>query len=72
MTDSKLVSLIKLCKQQLAIICPGSVCVQYAKPWLHPDIRSCCGQSAHVLLLTSRHDSTLLRNKMEVLIFVQA
>ena len=39
-------------------MCPGSVCVQYAKPWLHSDIKSCCRQSAYVF--TSMYDSTLL------------
>ena len=34
-------------------MCPCSVCVQYAKPLLHSDIRSYCRQSTHVL--TSRY-----------------
>ena len=57
-TGCKLASPIKLYKQQLAIMCPGSICVQYTKPRLHSDIRSCCRQSTHVF--TSRYDSTLL------------
>ena len=35
-----------------------SACVQYAKPWPHSDIKSCCRQSTYVF--TSRYDSTLL------------
>ena len=34
------------------------LCIQYAKPWPHSDIRSCCRQS--LLTFTSRYDSTLL------------
>ena len=36
------------------------VCVQFAKPWPHSDIRFCCHQSAHVF--TSRYDSILLHS----------
>ena len=59
MAESKLAGPIKLCKQQLATRVQCSACVQYAKPWLHSDIRSCCCQSAHVF--ASRYDSTLLQ-----------
>ena len=59
MAESKLAGPIKLCRQQLAIMClVYSACVQYARPWPHSDIRSCCRQSAHVF--NSRYDSTLL------------
>ena len=58
MAESKLAGPIKLCRQQLAIMCLVCACVQYARPWPHSDIRSCCRQSAHVF--TSRYDSTLL------------
>ena len=34
------------------------LCIQYAKPWLHSDIRSCCHRSLHAF--TFRYDSTLL------------
>ena len=34
------------------------LCIQYAKPCSHSDIRSCCRQSLHTF--TSRYDSTLL------------
>ena len=61
MADSKLAGPIKLYKQQLAIMFPGSVCVQYAKPWPHSGIRSCCHQSTNVF--TSSYDSTLLGHK---------
>ena len=34
------------------------LCIHYAKPWPHSDIRSCCYLSLHAF--TSRYDSTLL------------
>ena len=34
------------------------LCIQYAKPWLHCDIRSFCRQSLHAF--TFRYDPTLL------------
>ena len=34
------------------------LCIQYAKPWPHSDIRSCCHLSLHAF--TSRYDFTLL------------
>ena len=34
------------------------LCIQYAKPWPHSNIRSCCRQSLHTF--TFRYDSTLL------------
>ena len=37
-----------------------SACVQYAKPWPHSDIKSCCCQSTHDHVFTSSYDSTLL------------
>ena len=43
----------------VAIMCPVEyLCIQYAKPWLHSDIRSCCHRSLHAF--TFRYDSTSL------------
>ena len=40
-------------------MCPVQyLCIQYAKPWLHSDIRSCCCRSLHAF--TSGYNSTLL------------
>ena len=35
-----------------------NLCIWYAKPWLHSDIRSCCCQSLRINAFTSRYDST--------------
>ena len=48
----------KLVKLNFESVYSINLCIQYAKPWLHFDIRSCCRQSLHAL--TSRYDSTLL------------
>ena len=31
------------------------VCIQYAKPWLHSDIRSCCRQFLHAFTTLFGH-----------------
>ena len=38
-------------------MCPGSVCVLYAKPWPHSIIRSCCPQSPPGMILYIWYDS---------------
>ena len=50
MAESKLV--------QLNIENSSPVYIQYAMPWLHCDIRSCCRKSLHAF--TSRYYSTFL------------
>ena len=40
-------------------MCPIQyLCIQYAKPWPHCDIRTCCHRCLHAF--TFRYDSTLL------------
>ena len=67
MGESKLASPIKD-SSYLAIVCPVQyLCVQYAKHWLHFDIRSCCCQSVYAFTSSYKINYTeFLRNALYV------
>ena len=58
--DENIDELLEICKIRQYFPCHNFAPygTQYAKPWPHSDIRSCCHQSLHAF--TSRYDSTLL------------
>ena len=57
MAESKLVQL-NFANNSYSVYSIIFICIQYAKPWPHFGIRSCCHQSLHAF--TFRYDTTLL------------